>query len=65
MNKVINQKAGMMNSIQKSDDDNDDDDDDDDDDDENVQSQVDILKHSVFMHQTQQFFCTSNSQLNV
>ena len=55
----------MMNSIQKSDDDNDDDDDDDDDDDENVQSQVDILKHSVFMHQTQQFFCTSNSQLNV
>ena len=63
MNKVINQKAGMMNSIQKSDDDNDDDDDDDDDDDENVQSQVDILKHSV--HQTQQFFCTSNSQLNV
>ena len=39
----------MMNSIQKSDDDNDDDDDDDDDDDENVQSQLDILKHSVLI----------------
>ena len=51
MNKVINQKAGMMNSIQKSDDDDDDNDDDDDDNDdnENVQSQVDILKHSVLI----------------